>query len=875
MKIRFHTPLFMAAIAGLLPTMAFGGSYSLGGNCPSQGAWTQMALQQAKDIATAIRQLKDIPACKGIEQVMLDLQTSQRELQQDAPGGEAQRESQLESFPGEFSALKNALLEGGQVNKGADAMLMNRTLKAAAISADLNDNAAPAIGTKFSLNNVIGSKAALTALFNKIKAPTAKGLDMITGVMQRLPDYDECLIGHPRQGLTILSGAIKTAAAFSAAGEGVGDKLGNALVNFATMARDRRFTKALRSTDETEFWFSVSCLLESTSKNYCEAENAQEILRYTKDQYIKTAQANRPGLLNKDNPLEGYYLMVRDLPTIQAWLQKVQFGATPRLRSDAAFKAKIWNQVTDLTIKTNDIAGFFNEQMILLRELPDIDSKRNQLYTILDTLVGLLSGAGGDTQASDSALFFNTTINSSYLPFFLIGRKDIPVECRSNSDGRVVMPPMDYIKTSGPNGSYVGEFNEPNALAETIEQKMNWVIDEAGKKASNYFRERLIVDSANLVNQTMSDQYLTVQKALQNVYNYLVRFEKRIIATNDPDDVMMIPSIRETKAKIQKVLKSYDALRALGEQMKNSPTVMSDDQLSPKVKAAAKKVIDTVFEEFNMWLQKDSFLTSRLSTMIQKDFQIRLKTRQNMTEYQQDLLTITQQHLLDKLISVHGVNPTNSEQDLFQAQVVNKRNLHVFEEVFSDTMFRMIAEMKAVADGKGEAGVQASLDKKFKAERESMRKTFLFMPAVFPYPGTGILGWLFAGQTVRSRHPDLYKGVNNNRNKIMGGDDKFGSYRQVQAKFCAQTLAFENRAYFKDICQGVVMKSYYSAPGKTSLDLRYNDFLPPNANPTKIRQSAVQTSKSICAINTFNTRNLVQWMKDQDQELLDDGSVQY
>jgi hypothetical protein len=874
MKFPFKKEVSLSVL-GLVATTANAGTYALGGNCPTQGAWTQMALQQSNQIAQAIRQLKDNPKCKGIESVLMNLQAAQQGLQADAPMAEAQRFSQLETFPGEFGALKNAIMEGGKINSGAENMLMNRTLKAAAVSADLNDNSSPALGTKFSLSNILGSKQALTALFNKIKAPTAKGLDMISGVMQQLPDYDECLIGHPRQALAILSGAIKTAAAFSAAGEGVGDKLGNTILQFASMSRDRKFTQALRQTDETEFWFSVSCLLEATSKNFCEAENAQEILKYTKDQYIATAQKHRPNMVNQDNPLEGYYLMVRDLPTIQQWLQKVQFGATPRLRTDSQFKTKIWNQVTDLTNKTNEIAGFFNEQMILLRELPDLKSKQNQMYTILDNLVSMLSGGGGDTMASDSAIFFSTTINSTLLPFFLIGRNEIPLECRPSSDNlKLPVPPMDYIRNGGQNGDYVSEFNDPAKLAEVMEQRMNWVINEAAKKASKYFRERLIVDSANLVNQTVSDQYLTVQKALRNVYNYLVRFEQRLIATKDDDDLIMLPSIRETKVKLQKVLQSYADLRALGQSMKVSPSAVSDAELSPKVLAAAKKVIDTVFEEFNMWLQKDSFLTGRLSTMIQKDFQIRIKNGTNMTSYQQDILTITQQHLLDKLISVHGVNPTNSEQDLHQAQVINLRNLRVFEEVFGDTLYRMIAEMKAVADGRGQAGLQSTLDKKLKAERETARRAFLYMPAVFPYPGTNLLGWFVAGPTVRTRHRDLFA-TNNNPRKVWGGDDKFGSFAQVQAKFCAQSLAFENRSFYRDICQNTVVKSFYSTGPGSSLDLRYNDHLSDKIPSSKIRQSAALTSKNICAINTFNTRNLVQWMKDQDSEMLQDDAIQF
>ena len=55
-----YTLLVAAAIQTSLSS-AQAGAYNFGGNCPSQGAWTQMALQQTQQIAAAVRQLKDNP----------------------------------------------------------------------------------------------------------------------------------------------------------------------------------------------------------------------------------------------------------------------------------------------------------------------------------------------------------------------------------------------------------------------------------------------------------------------------------------------------------------------------------------------------------------------------------------------------------------------------------------------------------------------------------------------------------------------------------------------------------------------------------------------------------------------------------------------
>lgn len=44
--------------------------------------------------------------------------------------------------------------------------------------------------------------------------------------------------------------------------------------------------------------------------------------------------------------------------------------------------------------------------------------------------------------------------------------------------------------------------------------------------------------------------------------------------------------------------------------------------------------------------------------------------------------------------------------------------------------------------------------------------------------------------------------------------------------------------------------------------------------PIKIRQSPELTGKNICAMNEFSIRNIVQWLKDQDQEMYGDNMIE-
>jgi len=872
MKLRPCHTLFIA-LSALASTSAFAGSYNFGGNCPSQGAWTQQALDQTSVIKDAVRKLKDNPACKGLENVLTDLSAAATDL--DTPKDEEKRETRMESLPTEMGALQKTLTDGKSLNGQTSTMLLNRTIEAASISSDLgNSNTLGAVTNGLANASTMAGSGGLSLLYQRLKAPTMKGIDLATKVMAVLPQYDECLIGQPSQGLAILSGTVKIAAALSASGEGVGDKLGNGIAAMMKMLQDRKFTKVLRELDETEFWFSMSCLIESSTKNFCDAKNAQDIMQYSQDQYVasmnKIKSADRTSAAY-DNPLEGYYLLVRELPMISSWLQKVQFGVTPKLAADANFKNKIWDQVTDLTKSVNLLSGFFNEQMLFMRELSGVQAKRNQLFQVIQAIKGRMTG-GTEGTGADGTQFFSTTINENLLPFYLIGRDTIPDQCRVY-DGHLIAQDWEtWMKTAGPNGTFVADFADPDKLAIVVETRMNEIVAAASAKSSAYFRERLVVDMPNLVAQTLTSQYMTIRKAFENVNNYLIRFENKL--NKDDMDVILIPSVRQTKIKIQKFLKSYNALFTLGKKMALTKSSMEDVTLDPQVNDAAKQVIDTVYNEFNVLFQKDTYLTNRLTTFIEKDFAMRIKSGLNMTPYQQDLMVINQKNLLQNLTEVHGLNPTRAQQDLASAQMINKRNIEAIEEVFSSSLYRMIGSVKAVVDGKGDAGFQATMDAKLANDKKALREISANMnsPLTLLQPSMAITTWLFGGMILRSSDPDLYQAPKNN-NHIMGRDDSHGSFARMQAMFCAQTLSFERRSMFYDLCKGTTLLSYYK--NKPELNLNYHDYLPNNFNaPKQVSGSSELTEKNICAMNDFSIRNIVQWLKDQDQEVYGDNTIQ-
>lgn len=247
-----------------------------------------------------------------------------------------------------------------------------------------------------------------------------------------------------------------------------------------------------------------------------------------------------------------------------------------------------------------------------------------------------------------------------------------------------------------------------------------------------------------------------------------------------------------------------------------------------------------------------------------------------MSSHQQDILTISQENLLDTLQQVHGIDPTSAQIDLATAQLVNKRNIDSISAIFTDTMYREMVDFKATINGTGAKGVEEMLKRKNEMMAASLEREyengdgvyswnisgFYFMPYV-----TGVMPNYY--KKVTAAHPDLFSASTSTN--INARDSKFGDMAVNLAKACIQTLAFENRSFFIELCYGTVLPSYYAQDtiDKKSLDVAYNDYLSRISAPL-VKRSAELTSKNICAFNNFKINNLVQYLRDQDKQMYQD-----
>ena len=872
------TAMFLTFLIATVSAFAAGGDAQDGGgkigspygfgsaSCSTHGAWTNIALEQARSITSVIDELGKDGNCNALVNVIRSF-SSQSTTAIEVPGaGDKREEEDIETTPMQIRATSMMLPPPNSSvppNKDLSTLLGFQELKAAAYGVNENWLEGGMSGSSGSDNifNIIPNKTAQKIY--RYAEPTRLGLGLATNLMNALPSSELCLMGHPSAAAQILSVSVSLASAYSSSGSAVSkiNPLGDAIANMALMWRNRKFALAMRKQMSREFWNSISCLIESTTQNYCEAANAQGLLQYYEEIHDKNEELVKNGSKDINDPLAGYYMMVRELPKIETWLQKVIFGADPVLMTDAEFKATVWQEVTAYNVAVNRIKGAISELSLFVKEQTTAEGKRNAIYDVLTKIIDQMGQPG-------AIKFFNASMNSVALQFYIIGMDTIPPECYNRTPP---MDPMIWMKTGGINGNghYAYPFNDPDQLLRTMKQRSDLIIASANLKASEYFRNRLVVDTPNLVMDTLSDNFMTTHEAFEHINNYLESFKKRLSDSDSDADIYGL--VEETQLKITKFLNSYNELTELGRGLKNGSipieALSQSDQSSaagspvaplisltrplpaagvanntgahggaarppvvlpataviaklpelPRLMQAAKRVITVAFDEFNMMLQRSSFLTNRMQTIIRKDFAMRINAQVNLSDQNQKLLILAREQMIEKLVNVNGVNPASSKVDLSIAQTINKASIGSLEEVFQDPIYEMIAQTKNNSTGGSLQDLKKSIQKKKDEEKGWFSKALDWVPGgtLFTTPAA----WNPISLFMPSSHPDLDPS-GAAKSFIAGGDDVSNSFEQVQAVYCIQTLAFENREYYRDICHGAILRSAYKG-----LDIKYDDYL--------------------------------------------------
>jgi hypothetical protein len=852
--------------------MADGGlssAYAFSGGCASQGTWTQQALSSTQSLRKITLQLKDDPNCKSlgtsVQNAITSLEVSVKEAA-DSP----QRAVRLSQIPGEVNALRSFLNSNNDMKEDVLRLMMDRSIEGATLAAQVSTQA----NTLSTEEDAKGKMASSILDFGaRFQNSTRTGLNLLNQVIDAVPQLNQCLAGDSGQGLgNYIAMSVKIVSAFASAGEdNSGGLLANTISKITNLLREDKYTKILRTLNQQEFLTSVSCLMEVSSESYCQARDAMGLFKKSMDD-LKIRKNGTQGL-SADNPFTGYYVLNTHVPNITKWLQKIQIGVDPKLPTDATFQNKIQQEVTEFYKDVKILLGYYNSQAITIRALPSLQAKQNavlrMLFTINDKMV----------MTNDNFTnFFTMSVNSLNIPFTLFGMNVVPDPVSGRS-----MPMMSYDQWLNANYQTLPAFQDPDALVLTIGHNMQEIIRDANTAAIEYFNRWYIVDKAALVNESTTNVNYTIKDSLIAIQKYLEEAKGRIVKYDG--DPSSLPTMVDTQVRIKNILSGYGEIAALGKKFAamKAPTVtvnatkeqreaefkkmmdsisVSTEELQ-KNAAVYEKLINTVYEQFNVMQSRSGFLANRMVNFVYADYILLLKSKADFTEYQQELFYATGMAAFDRMLQVNNGNPANIQTDLNMALRVNAGNLDALQALIKDETIAMIAQQNAIQkdDSLAESSIKGSIRNiKDTVASEIRNSRWYDQPALMPTNTISLMMWNIRFALNAMKHKIRYFSATDSNQS--SPETEFQDAQAVKAQLCIQALAFNDQTGITSACSGTVLKSPFKDAGDkydTSYDKKLVSHFSDKGASQQMRVS-LNHSERVCAFRDYNRTNMVLFM---------------
>lgn len=856
------TKLLMAAALTSLMTSgeAQAAARFSGGLCQSQGTWLQSALQQSELITNAIEALRNDESCKALVNAL------ERSPKVDAATRESSDDPGITSYANlnrELSALSDYLkparvgynnnLNPGEMPVG-DAQfrqLVYQVVFNKSYDAIKNLSQEPEfVKLNAAQTGAVADVGLRLRAFMK-KSEDVANMTMTTtkNVLAALPESKLCLHNRPNEAGVIFSSIVHASASMLTGGRVNG--VGEFLSSLMTYSREMDYVKNLAPLEMQRFNASVSCLIESTSEAYCamqDAEDALDFLKLSGDGSGKKALVTQV-VANKDadpiaNPLGGLIILMRDVPVIQSWMQKVLFGIEPRLSIEATMKNGYWQSFVGFITSVNKLKADFRDREQLYLENSankDKDAKLSQIQEIHSQIYSnMMGGVGGMMGASADMNFYTRNMNPDLIRFYLIGVDQFP--SGFNPQVRNFDSFWAEWSASGSNG-----LNDPDKLLQTIKARLWNLMDRAQTEANSFFASRMVVDPQNLVTEAMKGPGISPYQAFYNLRNYDANLVKKL--TKSAQALATDPSQRlRSRQLLAQVPLLNDSIRRLDTIIKELDSIadIPPDADEAKMVESNRSVMNIIYETANMMISRDSFFGTRMQTAVQADLSDTLYNNRHLTERQSQLLFSIGSDIVLRLSSYFGNDPVLQRTDVSQAKVVQIENLKSVENLFARTMFKQIIEVSCKIDGGVACDyVNANLDPAAKdglLDQQSSRIRMINDAIQKGRDGRGLL-WKW-------------------RQWANAATEDSDAHRQLLAKLCIQTLAFESRDAFATLCKGAKLISEFSGADSkaTDLDLSYDEALASIKNVKSAGTGAKMDKargQGVCSLRSYIRKNHV------------------
>jgi hypothetical protein len=833
MRLNF---VFLAIFSSILIFSESKAARFNGGICNSQGNWLQAALQQADVISEAINSLQNDPNCKSLIEALRSAPKYEKRENDDS------ETSSYANLGQELQALSQYINpKPGTINQISEKTFRDivfQTVFNKTFQSIRDIQVSPDIKSMTSANvaQIQNVSLRLKAFLRKSKDVAEMTMSQASGILAALPNSELCLHNKPSVAATLFGAFAHSAASLTTGGEmnGIGKFVGDLL----DYQRNMKYIKALKPIEVERFYNSVSCLIESTSEAYCSVQDAESTLNLFKEYDISTVQKNRIDevVQNKDkdvvaSPLAGLILMMRDIPTIQAWMQKILFGINPQISAEATMKNEYWGSYLMFIQSIYSLMADFNDKEQLYYATTrgqKTETKLSQIKEILDTTLGNISGG-----PKAGINFFLKAEQPENIPFYLIN-------VQRPSDFNVQTKNFDTFWLQWTQELTNGLQN-PDQLLKTMRNQLWDLMDRAQLQANEFFANRMIVDPQNLISEAMKGPGTSPFQAFHHLKSYYESLIEKLqtgakIIEKSPLQIPRAKSQLAQIALIKDTLKRIDKIIQVLEQVGK---IDSKSDVSPQTQS--QMIMSAIYETANMMVSRDSLFGTRMGTLLQADISDTLYRNSSLNEKQRDYFLAVGPKIVSQLSGYFAINPVNQRADLSAAKLIHIKNLESTEDLFANNIFSRISEIVCDIEG----GYACEI----KSANINLNDRSLMTNTINPFLANS-----------RKNRGLFFKFLN----WYHKPKEDSMAHEQVRAKLCMQALAFKSRDSFAEVCRGAVLLSDFANPEDTfGLNMSFDTNLSKiNSLLLEKKKGHIDSARSeaVCSLRSYLRKNHIFFM---------------
>ncbi|MBI4040778.1 MAG: hypothetical protein HY390_02805 [Deltaproteobacteria bacterium] len=625
---------------------------SFSGMCESSGGWTDMALSHTRALQTALENVKNDDACKGLETVLASVQNLSEEV------------ARLSRDP-EHLALLNAETQKRELILALSNTPQNSTLyqglEAALVAAEVSRLEAR--------SNFFVSKTDQHHF--QYRDETGKGFDTLSLYLREIfsstVNLSECSKKHPYLGLQLATSLMAISGSFlnPALGPAIAFS-GQLFSNVIDFIRRNNIDDAIAKIESEKMPPALSCALESMANTYCQAHDALTLLAFRShnDQKNSEEPEKAKSTLPSDFIL-GLELWSKTVPDFIEWIRRLSNTIALGDRFGSSRQNVATQDFNNLRQLRRTIGALLREiQTNLDEQSPGAAQSdaiiRSGLTTVLNEMFGTQEGG---------TLMGKYAMSMSKVTYLI---------------ARGTEPPRDFTQTQSIETI---EFSPKVISISIIENRLEGLFEVISSQVISALTRVLTIDPDFSLAQGLHANFYGQWSPLEVIISLIHFFNK---SSSFFESLPLTDGSELPEKKITLFL--LEDTRILLEDVAHILKQFEGNRLE------ASLFIGELFEKLHlMW--DDIFISQRLYYLLKWDLQARLKYQYIPRDVVEHILRANGNDAFEALIETSRIKNLDASQfDVQSSMSISQGNLINFTNIFQDSFENALEKLEERAD---------------------------------------------------------------------------------------------------------------------------------------------------------------------------------